>query len=109
MALFSQCFGECIVVEFGNLDRSYSRGLAAKKSLQRALRSDISELLVPKFKELANDIHDLFFIIHSPRLMFEFNEFKSIFAQQIIPAQVVLRRKPPILFNPARLITFGNP
>ena len=40
--------------------------------------------------------------------MFPFNEFKSMFAREVIPAQVVLQRD-LILFNPARLKTFGIP
>jgi hypothetical protein len=47
-------------------------------------------------------------IIYNPSLMFEFEPFKTAFAREIIPAQVVLGRS-PILFNPARLMIFGNP
>ena len=108
MRKFSQYFGECIRVGFANLDGSDSRGLAARESLRRALRSDITELVVLKYKEFVNDIHELFRIIYNPRLMFEFNEFKKIFAREVIPVQVMLQRS-LILFNPAQLMTFGNP
>lgn len=71
-ALFFQCFGECMQFEFGNLDGSSSRGLAARKSLQRALRPDISELLAPQFKDYAYDIHDLFRLSYSLQLKHAF-------------------------------------
>lgn len=105
---FSQCFGESMRVGFTNRDGSGSVALVARESLRRALRPDIAELLAPKFKGFASDVHDLFQIIYNPRLMFEFNEFKRMFAREAIPAQVVLQR-PLILFNPARLMFFGNP
>ena len=108
MQLFSQCFGECMRVEFENQDSSSSIGLVAQESLRRALRPDMAELLVPKYQEYVNDVHDLFRIIYNPRLMFEFNEFKSMFAREVIPAQVVLQSD-LILFNPVRLKTFGLP
>jgi len=108
MKKFSECFGDCIRVGFANLDGSDSRGLAARESFRRALRSDIAELVLLKYKESVDDIHELFQIIYNPRLMFEFNEFKRIFAREVIPAQVMLQRS-PILFNPAQLMTFGNP
>lgn len=104
---FSECFGESIRVEFANLDGSSSRGLAALESLRRALRTDLAELLVPEFKEYANS-RELFVIIYNPRLMFEFEEFKGMFAREVIPAQAVEKRE-PIVFNPTRLETFGLP
>jgi FRG domain len=106
--LFSQCFGECMLVEFGHQDGSGTRGLAALESLRRSLRSDMAELLLPKYKEYVNNIHDLFHKIYNPRLMFEFNEFKSMFAREIIPSQVVLGRD-LLLFNPTQLKVFGLP
>lgn len=105
--LFIESFGECINVGFSYQDESGSYGFATRESLQRALRPDMADLLVPEFKERVNDIHDLFPIIYNPRLMFEFNMFKSMFAREIIPSQVLLQRK-LILFNPAKLMIFGN-
>ncbi|ROR21418.1 FRG domain-containing protein [Comamonas sp. BIGb0124] len=43
-----------------------------------------------------------------PDHMFEFDAFASIFARQIIPAQLA-RERPLVLFNPARLSFFGIP
>jgi hypothetical protein len=106
MKLFSQCFSECVLVEFGYEDNTYSRGLVAQESLRKALRPDMAELLAPTYKDGANDFNDLFLIIYNPRLMFEFNEFKGIFAREIIPAQVVMGRD-LIIFDPTPLETFG--
>jgi hypothetical protein len=106
MKLFSQCFSECVLVEFGYEDNAYSRGLVAQESLRKALRPDMAELLAPTYKDGANDFNDLFLIIYNPRLMFEFNEFKGIFAREIIPAQVVMGRD-LIIFDPTPLETFG--
>lgn len=106
--LFSQCFGASMHVGFMNDDSSASRGLVTRESLRGSLRPDIMELIVPRFTELAGDVRELFRIIYNPRLMFDFEAFKSTFARQVIPSQAVLQRS-PILFNPARLITFGIP
>jgi hypothetical protein len=105
---FSDCFAECMRVEFSNFDGSSSRGLVALESLRRALRTDITELLAPEFKKYADDVRELFKIIYYPRLMFEFEEFKKIFAREVIPTQTVEKRD-LILFNPARLMAFGLP
>ncbi len=106
MKLFSQCFSECVLVEFGYEGNTYSRGLVAQESLRKALRPDMAELLASTYKDRAKDFNDLFLIIYNPRLMFEFNEFKGIFAREIIPAQVVMGRD-LIIFDPTPLETFG--
>ncbi len=106
--MFEQCFGECMRIEFAHQDGSGTRGLAALESLRRALRSDMAELLLPEYRERIYNIHDLFFGIHSPRLMFEFEEFKSMFAREIIPSQILLGRD-LLLFNPAQLKVLGLP
>jgi hypothetical protein len=42
----------------------------------------------------------------TPKLLFDFVAFSHLFAQEVIPTQVATRRS-LMLFNPARLITFG--
>lgn len=107
-SLFSQCFGECLRIGFANEDSSGSGGYVTLEALKKALRPDMSELLADKFKPMAGDCAELFKVIYNPRRMFDFDSFKGIFAREVIPAQAVAGRK-PILFNPARLITFGLP
>jgi hypothetical protein len=106
--MFSECFGECMHVGFSYQDKSGSVGFATRESLRRSLRPGLIELLTPEFKERANDVRELFLMIYNPKLMFEFDEFKGMFAREVIPAQVVLQRS-LILFNPARLMIFGIP
>jgi hypothetical protein len=105
---FSKWFGESVWVEFGYEDGSGSRGCVSRATLDLALRPGIGTLLTAKEQWRAGDIKELFKVIYNPSLMFEFEVLKRAFAQEIIPAQVVLERS-PILFNPARLKTFGNP
>ncbi len=105
---FCQCFGDSIRVGFTSGDGSGSRGYVSCESLRNALRDDMVELLAQDYKERAADFEELFSIIYNPSLMFDFDAFKSAFAREIIPAQVVLERS-PILFNPAQLKIFGIP
>ena len=107
--VFSDCFSESMEVAFTCYDKSYSYGFATRTSLQNALRTDIEELLKPEFKERANNVEELFcYIIYNPRLMFDFSKFKSLFAREVIPSQILLHRA-PILFNPTQLEIFGCP
>jgi hypothetical protein len=108
VAIFSQHFGDSLTVGFSNPDGSGSRGIASRQSLHAALRKDMAELLTPKFKDYPNDIYELFKVIYNPKLMFEFEEFKGMFAREVIPAQALWERQ-PILFNPAQLQIFGLP
>jgi hypothetical protein len=105
---FSKCFGDCIEVGFSYHDGSGSRGYVSRESLRNALRTDMLDMLSPDYQKYAGDVRELFKIIYNPTLMFEFEEFKRVFAREIIPAQVVLEQL-PILFNPARLWIFGIP
>jgi hypothetical protein len=105
---FSECFGDSVRVGFSYKDGSGSTGFASRETLRRALRPDMSALLTSEYESYAGDLKKLFQVIYNPSLMFEFELLKGAFAREIIPAQVLLGRS-PILFNPARLTTFGNP
>lgn len=106
MELFSEVLGESLEVGFNNIDGSDSRGFAVKESLRKALRPDMPALLKPE--HYSDNVRDIFRVIYNPKLMFEFEEFKNLFAREVIPAQAASRRQ-LLLFNPARLITFGLP
>ena len=71
------------------------------------MRPDLLDVMAPDYQHRVGDLYELFHIIYNPALLFEFEAFKSVFARQLIPAQVVLNRR-LILFNPARLTIFGN-
>jgi len=107
-AIFETVFGESRLVEFGTIDGSGSKGFVETSVLRDALRPDMKSLLASEYVTFPDDFYDLFRIIYNPRLMFPFDKFKSLFVRQVIPAQVANRR-PLILFNSARLKTFGNP
>ncbi|SOD81672.1 FRG domain-containing protein [Spirosoma fluviale] len=108
MKLFADHFGECMRVEFGHQDGSSARGLASFESLRKALRKDMTDLLLPEYKEITNEFSELFGIIYNPKFMFDFSEFTKLFAREIIPVQALLWDK-LILYNPAQLATFGKP
>jgi FRG domain len=104
---FSRLLGDGFEVGFTNQDRSSSKGCAARASLQQALRKDIADLLVEEHQERAQDCYELFRVAYSPQRLFEFPEFVSLFAREVIPTQVLDRTF--VLYSPARLVAFGIP
>ena len=116
--LFSQCFGDSIPVGFTyRTDGSGSDGHASRQGLANAMRPDMADLLLADHQKRVGDVQELFQVIYNPSLMFEFEPFKSLFAREIIPAQVLrghgetgppTGRDVPALFNPAHLKIFGN-
>ena len=105
---FSQCFGDSIAVGFNYRDGSGSRGYVSRQGLAKALRPDISDLLLAGHRHRAIDVKELFKVIYNPSLMFDFEPFRTLFASEIIPAQILGKRS-PIFFNPAHLTIFGTP
>jgi len=107
----SACFGETIWIEFGSSDGSYSRAYVSKTKLLSAVRSDIDKYLVPKWKqELTKNITGLLQVIRTPDRLFEFDRLSKLFAQEIVPVQVLMRSEASaIFFSPARLDSFGLP
>ncbi len=107
----SACFGETIWIEFGSNDGSYSRAYVSKTKLLSAVRSDIDKYLVPKWKQgLTKNITGLLQVIWTPDRLFEFDRLSKLFAQEIVPVQVLMRSEASaIFFSPARLDSFGLP
>jgi hypothetical protein len=104
----SHCFGPVLDVGFSYADQSGSRGFASRMGLVGALREDLSELLRPEHRDRAGDPQALFRVNYNPSLLFEFIAFKRIFAREVIPTQAAKNRQ-LLVFNPARLVIFGNP
>ena len=104
----SKLLGESMRIELGNTDGSYSQGLASLKSLKKAIRRDIKELLLEKYRYKAEVLPELLHIVRNPRYLFDFEKFKTLFATEIIPSQIVKGRD-VIIFNLSRLSVFGNP
>ena len=95
-------------VDFGTKDAG-SGAWVTRAALMDCLCDDIEESSgIHEKKPSASDIHELFKVIYNPRLMFEFEPFKRMFAREVIPIQVVDLRE-FIQFNPATLENFGNP
>jgi len=105
----SLCFGECIEVEFGSDDGSYSRGYVSSEDLLQTVRGDIYEFISEKHKKHVQDnITGLLQAIQSPQRLFDFSKFTRLFSQQIVPTQVIVRTG-ALFYSPARLTTFGLP
>jgi hypothetical protein len=107
-AIVSRRFGPSLRVGFAYPDNSGSYGYASRASLSDAMRSDLQGLLLPKYRDRAKDVRELFQVCYNPSFLFDFTSFKSLFAREVIPSQAVFER-PLIIFNPALLKTFGNP
>jgi len=101
-------FGANMRIGFTVQDYSSSRGFASLKSLDEAMRQDLAQLLTEQFSTYPGNPKDVFRIIYNTRVLFDFQKLKKIFAEQLIPAQVVEKRS-PVIFNPARVIIMGNP
>ena len=101
-------FGTPKEVAFGTVDGAGTQAWATAAALLASVRQDMQSLLTDEHKSRASDISELFKVIYNPRLMFEFEPWKRIFAHELIPSQVLDRRQ-LILFNPATVYTFGNP
>ena len=110
-SVFSQCYGDFIEVEFGATQGMYSRAYAAAVELRKAFRDDLEEYLKPRYKKDVMERPDAALqAIWSPAYLFNFDRLVSLFARQIVPSQVLVRRmEQPIYFSPARLEAFGLP
>ncbi len=108
LEIFSNLYGGSMRVGFANEDKTGSYGYASFQSISNALEIDILNLVKDEFKEIASNTRDMFKIIYNPKIMFEFNKFKSFFAKEVIPSQVAWDQR-LIVFNPSKLTTFGIP
>lgn len=103
-------FGKSIEVEFGANDNSYGRGYASQASLLSCVRDDFLSLVAPKFQnQIAGNIYGVFQAIQAPNRLFEFDKLVKVFAQELVPTQILIREDEAIFFSPARLIAFGLP
>jgi hypothetical protein len=75
--------------------------------LHRAVRPDIASLLKDDYVKHVADLKMLMQLVYDPRVLFLFEPFKTLFAREVVPIQVVERRK-LVHFNAAALATFGN-
>jgi hypothetical protein len=106
--IFSKIFGDSMRVGFANKDHSGSYGYASFNSINEALVLDMEILVEDDYKEIARDPFYRFQLIYNPRILFDFNKFKTFFAKEVIPSQLVWRPSLTI-YNPSKLVTFGIP
>ncbi|MFC0668559.1 FRG domain-containing protein [Azotobacter chroococcum] len=103
---FTRWIADAIYVELGNQDGSYSRAYCSDKGLLQAL--DPAWIANLKKPASVTSMSDAFSHTHDPRLMFGFEKLASIYAHEVIPSQLALKR-PVVLYNPANLELFGLP
>jgi hypothetical protein len=101
-------FGPGQWVAFAAVDNSGSQAWVTSVALLGAQRDDMKTLLAPEHEGRELDAKMLFQVVYNPRRMFEFPAFRRLFAEQVVPIQVVDRRA-LVLFNPTDLQTFGTP
>jgi len=103
----SDCFGPTIEVEFGT-SLSYARGYVTGAGLLAALRPDIDQFLPPDRKDaLLADAEAILLLTSDPSRLFDFERFKKLFVEQLVPAQVLWGGRRAPIFSPARLERFG--
>lgn len=105
----SEAYGPAIEIEFGGLDGSYSRALASEKALRAAMRDDLLELAEAKHQDQFKSAQGILLAVFAPQRLFDFGRLCALFAEQIVPWQVLARRGRTVFFGPSRLETFGNP
>jgi hypothetical protein len=102
------CLGQLIYVEFGADDGSYSRAHASTAALLSAVRKDIAEYLAPAYLDrLRGNMTGLLQAVQNPRKLFDFRPLARVFAEELIPSQVLTRGTHAVFFSPARLSAFG--
>jgi len=105
----SEVFGPAIKIEFGGLDGSYSRALASEKNLRAAMRDDLLELAEERHRGLFHNTEGILLAVFAPQRLFDFERLCALFAEQIVPWQVLSRRGRVVFFAPSRLNTLGLP
>lgn len=97
---FTRWIPDAVHVEIGNSDGSYSRAYCSNAKLLDALTSSWTNTLSPP--ERPASITSALCLSYNPRQMFDFRRLSKIFAREMIPSQLAMRR-PLVLFNPADL------
>jgi FRG domain len=95
-------------VEFGPPDGASTQAWASMEDLVAAVRPDMRALLKDQYRARVEDPSKLFTLVQDPRLIFDFEPFRRLFARSLIATQVLDRRR-FIHFNPATVFAFGNP
>ena len=101
---FQAWISDAIYVEFGYHGDPYSKAYCSGSQLFKALDPAWTSSL--KDPESVVSMTHAFQKTHDPRLMFDFRQLSGIFAREIIPSQLAMKR-PLVLYNPADLIVLN--
>ena len=113
----ARSFGPAIEIEIAADDGSYSRAFVPNDAVLAAVRPDLSNYLVPRWREeLLGNAFGIIQCIPKPDVLFDFDAFRSLFVRYAVPSQVLARaqgRRPEndrvaraIYYSPARVRRF---
>jgi hypothetical protein len=86
----------------------HARAWVDDASLRAAVREDFVTLLIPEERERRLGLtFNLLMSARDPRVLFDFEKLKALFAHEIIPTQIALDARNPTIFSPARLDVIG--
>jgi hypothetical protein len=103
-------FGPCIDVEYTTFDGSYSRSFVSTDSLRRELRADMPDYIDTKSLGLTDAPENIFWHVRDPKRLFEFQSFRKLLADEIIPFEEYIRSTSyPRFYSPARIEKLGLP
>lgn len=97
---------DAMEVEFGSGEDSGSRGYCSEALLNRTISNDWIQTL-PAGVSVESPSMALS-VCYTPKYMLDFTAFATLFGRELIPSQLV-RERPLVHFNPARIGIFGLP
>lgn len=97
-----------ILLEMESFYGIHNRFYLAEHKIENAFREDILEILVDSLPKSVSS-HILFYV-NKPRIVFDFNKLIKVFADEIIPSQMLRQGKnknPIIFFTPLNIKILG--
>jgi FRG domain len=99
-----------VLTEFGSDNGAYSRALILEERIRCCFRDDLAKILRPEYVSFSNNARDLLKAVNKPRIIFEFERFRKLFFEDIIPGQMFAERdlnRGAIFYSPLLLDVFG--
>lgn len=97
---------DAIEVEFCIHDFTSARAFCSAALINSCMMDKVATATVAPYENPSCE--QMLLICHNPKILFDFEKFKHIFATHIIPSQLAIGR-PLVIYNPALLLTFGLP
>ena len=101
-------FCEPILIEMASVYGVHNRFYVAKKKIEQAFRNDICDVLVDSLPDYVDSLILLY--INKPQTIFDFYKLKDLFAEEIIPSQMLSQCKnenPIMFYSPVYLKRLG--